>query len=144
MNSDEAIAGKKLIKTLNEETLVFKNKNTVEIYFPKSRKTIKFPVGSEFMDAFFHRGKWVITSEHKNGLFGVDLIGEFKRVNLLKNLAQKPTIEVKDMMSLYVSAAYSYCDDLGYQTRKISFIEGDKRKTMSVSKLIRYRVEHKR
>ncbi|MFA7188006.1 MAG: hypothetical protein WC137_00830 [Alphaproteobacteria bacterium] len=85
-----------------------------------------------------------ITSEYKNGLFGLDLIGKFKRVNLLKNLAQKPTIEVKDMMSLYASTAYSYCDDLGYQARNVSFVEGNKRKTVSVSKLIKSRAEHKR
>lgn len=144
MYNAEAITDKEIIKELNEDTLVLKNKNTIEIYFPKSRKTIKFPAGSEFIDAFSHRGKWVITSKHKNGSFGLDLICEFKQVNLLKNLAQKPMIEVKDMMSLYASAAYNYRDDLGYQTRNVCFQEGNKIKTMSISKLIRYRAEHKR
>ncbi len=140
MDKIETIAGKKVIKELDKNTVVLKNKDKIEIYFSKFEKTIKFPAGSEFIDAFSHRGKWVITSEYKNGLFGLDLIGKFKRVNLLKNLAQKPMIEVKDMMSLYVSAAYSYCDDLGYQARSVCFQEGNKMKKMSVSKLIRSRV----
>ena len=140
MDNVETIAGKKIIKELDENTVVLKNKDKIEIYFPKFEKTIKFPAGSEFIDAFSHRGNWVITSEYKNGSFGLDLVSKFKQINILKNLAQKPMIEVSDMMSLYTSAAYCYCDDLGYQTRSVYFQEGNKMKKMSVSKLIRSRV----
>lgn len=140
MDNVETIAGKKIIKELDENTVVLKNKDKIEIYFPKFEKTIKFPAGSEFIDAFSHRGNWVITSEYKNGSFGLDLVSKFKQINILKNLAQKPMIEVSDMMSLYTSAAYGYCDDLGYQTRSVYFQEGNKMKKMSVSKLIRSRV----
>lgn len=138
------LADKILIKKLNEHTLVLRNNDKIKIQFLQSNKTVTIPGAVEFIDVFSHRGNWIITSEYKNGLFGVDLIGEFKKINLLKSLEQRPNFKFKDMMSLYIGV-YGYRDDLGYQAKYVSFQEKGKEKYMSISELIRSKtIGHKR